>query len=155
MKFFAIFIMLFPLKILTKEFILICEGNRESRNLEEKKINIIEFESVLLKIKNESLEYIGINSGRRYLFTNKFYTAPKRSPHEDIEITEYYKLTSSAINASQKISDIGNSKESTLSYFDLNIDRLTGKLYETESISNKKTLKKYITNHYHADCKKR
>lgn len=154
MKFFTIFLMLFPLTILAEEFNLICEGNRESKNLEHKKINILEFESVLLKIKDESLEYIGINSGRRYLFTNKVYTAPKRPPHEDIEIAEHYKLTSSSIKASQKISDFGNSKESTLSYFDLNINRLTGKLYETESISNKKTLKKYTSNNYRAHCKK-
>jgi len=153
MKFFTIFLMFFPLSILAEEFNLFCEGNRESRSFDERKINILEFESVLLKIKNESLEYIGINSGRRYLFTNKVYTAPKRPPHEDIQIAEHYELTSSDIKASQKISDIGNSTDSSLSYFDLKIDRLTGRLYETESISNKKTLKKYSTNNYQAVCK--
>lgn len=154
MKFLTTFLMLFPLSILADEFNLICEGNREYRSFDEKKINILEFESVLLKIKNESLEYIGINSGRRYLFANKVYTSPKRPPHEDIEITEHYELTSSNIKASQTISDIGNGTDSSLSYFDLKIDRLTGKLYETESISNKKTLKKYTINKYQAVCKK-
>ena len=154
MKFFTIFLMFFPLSILAEEFNLICEGNRESRSFDERKINILEFESVLLKVKNESLEYIGINSGRRYLFTNKVYIAPKRPPHEDIEITERYELTSSAIKASQKISDIGNRADSSLSSIDLQINRLTGKLYETENIINKKTLKKYSTNNYQAFCKK-
>ena len=154
MKFFTIFLMLSPLSVLAEEFNLICEGNREIRSLKEKEINILEFESVLLKIKSESLEYIGINSGRRYLFTNKVYTAPKRPPHEDIEIVEHYKLTLGTIKATQKISDIGNSKDSSISHFELKIDRLTGKLYETESISNIKTLKKYTTNNYQAVCKK-
>jgi len=154
MKFLTIFLIFFPLSILADEFNLICEGNREYRSFDEKKINILEFESVLLKIKNESLEYIGINSGRRYLFANKVYTAPKRPPHEDIEITERYELTSSNIKASQTISDIENGIDSSLRYFDLKIDRLTGKLYETESISNKKTLKKYTINKYQAVCKK-
>ena len=100
------------------------------------------------------MEYLGVNSGRSYVFSNKEYTAPKRPPHEDIKIKEQYELTPKTIKASQVITDTGNSEESSISRFILNIDRLTGKLKEIESISNKKTLQKSISNNFQAICKR-
>ena len=154
MKFFFIILMLVSSLIDAEEFTLICEGNREFRSLKGKEINVIDFESVLLKIKKNSMEYIGVNSGRSFIFSNKEYIAHKRLPHEDIMIKELYKLTSKTIKASQTITDNGNSEESSISLISLNIDRLTGKLNEIESVSNKKTLQKSVSNNFQAVCKK-
>ena len=137
-----------------EEFTMICEGERTVRSFSSKELNDLDFETVLLKIKKNSMEYIGVNSGRSYVFSNKEYTAPKRPPHEDIQIKEQYEFTPKIIKASQIISDIGNSEESSISRFSLNIDRLTGKLSEIESISNKKTLQKSISNNFQAICKR-
>ena len=136
-----------------EEFTMICEGERKVRSFSSKELNDLDFETVLLKIKKNSMEYIGVNSGRSYVFSNKEYTAPKRPPHEDIKIKEQYELTPKTIKASQVITDTGNSEESSISRFILNIDRLTGKLKEIESISNKKTLQKSISNNFQALCK--
>ena len=136
-----------------EEFTMICEGERKVRSFSSKELNDLDFETVLLKIKKNSMEYIGVNSGRSYVFSNKEYTAPKRPPHEDIQIKEQYEFTPKIIKASQIISDNGNSEESSISRFSLNIDRLTGKLSEIESISNKKTLQKSISNNFQALCK--
>ena len=135
------------------EFTLICEGERTVRSFSVNELNDSDFETVLLKIKKNSMQYIGVNSGRSYVFSNKEYTAPKRPPHEDIKIKEQYELTPKTIKASQVITDTGNSEESSISRFILNIDRLTGKLKEIESISNKKTLQKSISNNFQALCK--
>ena len=137
-----------------EEFTMICEGERTVRSFSSKELNDLDFETVLLKIKKNSMEYIGVNSGRSYVFSNKEYTAPKRPPHEDIQIKEQYEFTPKIIKASQIISDNGNSEESSISQFSLNIDRLTGKLSEIESISNKKTLQKSISNNFQAICKR-
>jgi len=137
-----------------EEFTMICEGERTVRSFSSKELNDLDFETVLLKIKKNSMEYIGVNSGRSYVFSNKEYTAPKRPPHEDIQIKEQYEFTPKIIKASQIISDIGNSEESSISRFSLNIDRLTGKLSEIESIINKKTLQKSISNNFQAICKR-
>ena len=137
-----------------EEFTMICEGERTVRSFSSNELNDLDFESVLLKIKKNSMEYIGLNSGRSYVFSNKEYTAPKRPPHEDIQIKEQYEFTPKIIKASQIISDNGNSEESSISRFSLNIDRLTGKLSEIESISNKKTLQKSISNNFQAICKR-
>jgi len=133
---------------------MICEGERTVRSFSSKELNDLDFETVLLKIKKNSMEYIGVNSGRSYVFSNKEYTAPKRPPHEDIQIKEQYEFTPKIIKASQIISDNGNSEESSISRFSLNIDRLTGKLSEIESISNKKTLQKSMSNTFQALCKR-
>tara|TARA_B100000767_G_scaffold57715_1_gene53522 strand:- start:634 stop:1113 length:480 start_codon:yes stop_codon:yes gene_type:complete len=154
MKFFYIFIILFSQLGHTEEFSLFCEGKRDFRTFNGNAMNIVDFESVLLKIKKDSMEYIGINSGRSYVFSNKEYTAPKRPPHEDIKIKTLYEFTPKTIKASQIITDIGNSEESSISQFSLNINLLTGKLTEIESISNKKTLQKSINNNFQATCKK-
>ena len=154
MKFlFTIFILFSPLGY-TEEFSLFCEGKREFRSFIGNELNIEDFESVLIKIKRDTMEYIGINSGRKYIFRNTEYTAPKRPPHEDIEIKENYELTFQDIKASQTITDIGNSKYSRISLMNVHIDRLTGKLSEMESVSNKKTLKKETINNFQAMCKK-
>ena len=137
-----------------EEFTMICEGERTVRSFSSNELSDLDFESVLLKIKQNSMEYIGVNSGRSYVFSNKEYTAPKRPPHEDIKIKEQYELTPKTIKASQVITDTGNSEESSISRFILNIDRLTGKLKEIESISNKKTLQKSISNNFQAICKR-
>ena len=137
-----------------EEFTMICEGERKVRSFSSKELNDLDFETVLLKIKKNSMEYIGVNSGRSYVFSNKEYTAPKRPPHEDIKIKEQYHFTPKIIKASQIITDIGNSEESSISRFSLNIDRLTGKLSEIESISNKKTLQKSMSNNFQALCKR-
>ena len=152
MKFlFTIFIFFSPLAY-TEEFSLFCEGKREFRGFIGNELNIVDFESVLIKIKRDTMEYIGINSGRKYIFRNAEYTAPKRPPHEDIEIKENYELTLQDIKASQTITDIGNSKDSRISLMNVNIDRLTGKLSEMESVSNKKTRKKETMNNFQAMC---
>ena len=154
MKFFFTFIILFSPLAYTEEFHLFCEGQRDFRTFNGNEMNIVDFESVLLKIKKDSMEYIGINSGRSYIFSNSEYIAPKRPPHEDIKVKENFELTPQAIRASQTITDSGNSKDSSISLIKVSIDRLTGKLYEIESISNKKTLKKSVRNSFEALCKK-
>ena len=146
--------MLFCSFVYGEEFTMICEGERTVSSFSNSELNDLDFESVLLKIKKNSMEYIGVNSGRSYVFSNKEYTAPKRPPHEDIKIKEQYELTPKTIKASQVITDTGNSEESSISRFILNIDRLTGKLKEIESISNKKTLQKSISNNFQAICKR-
>ena len=137
-----------------EEFTMICEGERTVRSLSNSELNDLDFESVLLKIKKNSMEYIGLNSGRSYVFSNKEYTAPKRPPHEDIKITEQYEYTTKTIKASQIITDIGNSEESSISRFSLSINRLTGNFSEIEIISNKKTLQKSMSNNFQALCKR-
>ena len=148
------FIMLFCSFVYGEEFTMICEGERTVSSFSNSELNDLDFESVLLKIKKNSMEYIGVNSGRSYVFSNKEYTAPKRPPHEDIQIKEQYEFTPKIIKASQTITDTGNSEESSISRFSLTIDRLTGKLSEIESISNKKTLQKSISNNFQAICKR-
>jgi len=140
--------------IFADDLTLICEGSREFRGFDDKKINVVEYESVLLKIKENSMEYIGINSGRRYLFSNKEFSSPKRPPHEDISISVNYKLSPNAINASHKIVDSGFSKDSSISQFNLDVDLIQNKLEETESIVNKSSLKKQTTFKFKATCKK-
>ena len=146
--------MLFCSFVYGEEFTMICEGERTVSSFSNSELNDLDFESVLLKIKKNSMEYIGVNSGRSYVFSNKEYTAPKRPPHEDIQIKEQYEFTPKIIKASQTITDTGNSEESSISRFSLTIDRLTGKLSEIESISNKKTLQKSISNNFQAICKR-
>jgi len=153
MKIFFIFTVLFSSFSYSEEFTLVCEGERNVRSFIGKGLNDIHFEPVILKVKKDSMEYIGVNSGRRYSFNNKEYTASKRPPHEDIKIQEYYEITPKIIKASQIITDTGNSEESSISRISLNIDRLTGKLNEIESISNKKTLVKTTSNDFQAYCK--
>ena len=82
------------------------------------------------------------------------YTAPKRPPHEDIKIKVLYEFTQKTIKASQIITDIGNSEESSISRFSLSINRLTGNFSEIESISNKKTLQRSMSNNFQALCKR-
>ena len=136
------------------EFTLICEGERTVRSFSINELNDLDFESVILKIKKNSMEYIGVHSGRSYVLSNKEYTAPKRPPHEDIKIIEQYEFTPKIIKASQVITDTGNSEESSISRFSLSINRLTGNLSEIESISNKKTLQKSMSNNFQALCKR-
>ena len=136
------------------EFTLICEGERTVRSFSSNELNDLDFESVILKIKKNSMEYIGVHSGRSYVLSNKEYTAPKRPPHEDIKIIEQYEFTPKIIKASQVITDTGNSEESSISRFSLSINRLTGNLSEIESISNKKTLQKSISNNFQAICER-
>ena len=50
----------------SEDFNLICEGERKVHNLSGKEFNVTDFESVLLKINNNSMEYIGVNSGRSF-----------------------------------------------------------------------------------------
>ena len=137
-----------------EEFTLICEGERTVRSFSSNELNDLDFESVILKIKKNSMEYIGVHSGRSYVLSNKKYTAPKRPPHEDIKIIEQYEFTPKIIKASQVITDTGNSEESSISRFSLSINRLTGNLSEIESISNKKTLQKSMSNNFQALCKR-
>ena len=138
----------------SEDFNLICEGERKVHNLSGKKFNVTNFESVLLKIKNNSMEYIGVNSGRSYFFSNREYTAPKRPPHEDIKITEHYQYTLKTIKASQMIADIGDSEESSINLFSIDINLLTGELKEKEIISNKKTNLRVMSNIFQGKCKK-
>ena len=138
----------------SEDFNLICEGEREVHNLSGKEFNVTDFESVLLKINNNSMEYIGVNSGRSYFFSNREYTAPKKPPHEDIKISEQYQYTSKTIKASQMIADTGDSEESSINLFSLDINLLTGELNEIEIIRNKKTNVKSMSNNFQALCKK-
>ena len=138
----------------SEDFNLICEGERKVRYLSGKKFNVTNFESVLLKINNNVMEYIGVNSGRTYFFSNREYTAPKWPPHEDIKITEHYEYTPKTIKASQTIADTGDSEESSISLFSLDINLMTGKLKEKEIISYKKTNVKSVNNNFQALCKR-
>jgi hypothetical protein len=138
----------------SEDFNLICEGERKVRNLSSKEFNITNFESVLLKINKNSMDYIGLNSGRSYFLSNREYTAPKRPPHEDIKITEQYEYSPKKIKASQTIADSGNSEESSISLFSLDVNLLTGELNETEIIRNKQTNVKSMSNNFQALCKR-
>ena len=135
-------------------FNLICDGERKVRNLSGKEFNVTNFESVLLKINNNTMEYIGVNSGRSYFFSNREYTAPKRPPHEDIKIVNQYQYTPKIIKASQMIADTGDSEESSINLFSLDVNLLTGKLNETEIIRNKQTNVKSMSNSFQALCKR-
>ena len=155
MRFIIILLFIFPPKLIfAEDFTLFCEGMREFRGLKGKVFTIKEFESVLLKISNNSMEYIGVNSGRSYFFSNREYTAPKRPPHEDIEIIEQYEYSLKTIKASQTIADSGNSEESSISLFSLDVNLLTGELNETEIIRNKQTNVKSMSNNFQALCKR-
>ena len=138
----------------SEDFNLICEGERKVRNLSSKEFNVTNFESVLLKINKNSMDYIGLNSGRGYFLSNREYTAPKRPPHEDIKITEQYEYSPKTIKASQMISDTGDSEESSISLFSLDVNLLTGELNETEIIRNKQTNVKSMSNNFQALCKR-
>ena len=138
----------------SEDFNLICEGERKVRNLSSKEFNVTNFESVLLKINKNSMDYIGLNSGRSYFLSNREYTAPKRPPHEDIKITEQYEYSPKTIKAAQTIADSGNSEESSISLFSLDVNLLTGELNETEIIRNKKTNVKSMSNNFQALCKR-
>ena len=138
----------------SEDFNLICEGERKVRNLSSKEFNVTNFESVLLKINKNSMDYIGLNSGRSYFLSNREYTAPKRPPHEDIKITEQYEYSPKTIKASQMIADSGNSEESSISLFSLDVNLLTGELNETEIIRNKQTNVKSMSNNFQALCKR-
>ena len=138
----------------SEDFNLICEGERKVRNLSSKEFNVTNFESVLLKINKNSMDYIGLNSGRSYFLSNREYTAPKRPPHEDIKITEHYEYTPKTIKASQIIADTGDSEESTINIFSLDVNLLTGELNETEITRNKKTNVKSLSNNFQALCKR-
>jgi len=138
----------------SEDFNLICEGERKVRNLSGKEFNVTSFESVLLKINNNAMEYIGVNSGRSYFFSNREYTSSKRPPHEDIKITEQYQYTPKTIKASQIIADTGDSEESTINIFSLDVNLLTGELNETEITRNKKTNVKSLSNNFQALCKR-
>ena len=136
----------------SEDFNLICEGERKVGNLSSKEFNVTNFESVLLKINKNSMDYIGLNSGRSYFLSNREYTAPKRPPHEDIKITEQYEYSPKTIKASQTIADSGNSEESSISLFSLDVNLLTGELNETEIIRNKQTNVKSMSNNCQAVC---
>jgi hypothetical protein len=138
----------------SEDFNLICEGERKVRYLSGKKFNVTNFESVLLKINNNVMEYIGVNSGRSYLFSNREYRAPKWPPHEDIKITEQYQYTPKTIKASQMIADTGDSEESSINLLSLDVNLLTGELNETEITRNKKTNVKSMSNKFQAICKR-
>jgi hypothetical protein len=138
----------------SEDFNLICEGERKVRNLSSKEFNVTNFESVLLKINKNSMDYIGLNSGRSYFLSNREYTAPKRPPHEDIKITEQYEYSPKTIRPSQTIADSGNSEESSISLFSLDVNLLTGELNETEIIRNKQTNVKSMNNNFQALCKR-
>ena len=138
----------------SEDFNLICEGERKVRNLSSKEFNVTNFESVLLKINKNSMDYIGLNSGRNYFLSNREYTAPKRPPHEDIKITEQYEYSPKTIKASQTIADSGNSEVSSISLFSLDVNLLTGELNETEIIRNKQTNVKSMSNNFQAFCKR-
>ena len=138
----------------SEDFNLICEGERKVRYFSGKEFNVTNFESVLLKINNNAMEYIGVNSGRSYLFSNREYTAPKWAPHEDIKITEQYQYTPKKIKASQTIADSGNSEESSISLFSLDVNLLTGELNEMEIIRNIQTNVKSMSNNFQALCKR-
>ena len=136
----------------SEDFNLKCEGERKVRNLSSKEFNVTNLESVLLKINKNSMDYIGLNSGRSYFLSNREYTAPKRPPHEDIKITEQYEYSPKTIKASQTIADSGNSEESSISLFSLDVNLLTGELNEKEIIRNKQTNVKSMSNNFQAVC---
>ena len=69
MKIFFLLSMFFYSCAYSEDFNLICEGERKVHNLSGKEFNVTDFESVLLKINNNSMEYIGVNSGRSYFFS--------------------------------------------------------------------------------------
>ena len=154
MKILPILPMFFCSLVFSEDFNLICEGERKVSSLSGKKFNVTNFESVLLKINNNAMEYIGVNSGRSYFFSNREYTAPKRPPHEDIKITEQYQYTQKRIKASQMIVDIGDSEESSINLFSLNVNLLTGELNETEIVRNKQNNVKSLSNSFQALCKR-
>ena len=58
----------------SEDFNLICEGERKVRNLSSKEFNVTNFESILLKINKNSMDYIGLNSGRSYFLSNRLTT---------------------------------------------------------------------------------
>ena len=154
MKVLLLLPMFFCSLVFSEDFNLICEGERKVRNLSGKEFNVTSFESVLLKINKNRIEYIGVNSGRSYFLSNREYTAPKRPPHEDIKITEQYVYSPKTIKASQTIADSGNSEESSISLFSLDVNLLTGELNETEITRNKKTNVKSMSNNFQALCKR-
>ena len=154
MKILLILPLFFCSLAFSEDFNLICEGERKVRNLSGKKFNVTNFESVLLKINNNSMEYIGVNSGRSYFFSNREYKASKRPPHEDIKITEQYQYTLKTIKASQMIADIGDSEESSINLFSLDVDLLTGEVNEKEITRNKTTNVKSMSNNFQAICKR-
>ena len=154
MKILLILPMFFCSLAFSEDFNLICEGERKVRNLSSKEFNVTNFESVLLKINKNSMDYIGLNSGRSYFLSNREYTAPKRPPHEDIKIIEQYQYTPKTIKASQMITDIGDSEESNVNLFSLDVNLLTGELNETEITRNKKTNVKSMSNNFQALCKR-
>jgi hypothetical protein len=154
MKKILLFIMLFPSFVRAEEFTLRCEGNREFHSYIDEGMSFDDKEIALLRVKKDSMEYIGVNSGRKYTFGNKEYTAPKRAPHEDIKIKERYEVTLEKITASQTITDLGSSNDSTISVIRILVDRLTAKLTEVDNIRNKKTLKISKSNNFKASCKK-
>ena len=154
LRFIFTLLILHPAIINAEEIKMLCKGDRNSNFIYGKDVNVTNFESVLLKIKNDSMEYIGFNSGRIYFFSNREYSAPKRPPHEDINIKEQYQYTPNKITASLAITDTGDTDESSISLFSLDINLLTGKLIETESISNKKTNMKTMSNNFQALCKR-
>ena len=154
MKILLLLPMFFCSLAFSEDFNLICEGERKVRYFSGKEFNVTNVESVILKINNNAMEYIGVNSGRSYLFSNREYTAPKWAPHEDIKITEQYQYTPKKIKASQTIADSGNSEESSISLFSLDVNLLTGELNETEITRNKKTNVKSMSNNFQALCKR-
>ena len=155
MKKLLLLIIIIPSFIQAEELILLCEGKREFSSYIEGGMNINEVELALLKLKKDSMVYIGLNSGRKYIFGNKEYTAPKRSPHEDIKIKELYEVTSETISASQTITDMGSSDDSAISAINVLVNRLTGELNEVDNMINKKTLKVMKSNKFEALCKRR
>ena len=62
MKVLLLLPMFFCSLVFSEDFNLICEGERKVRNLSGKEFNVTNFESVLLKINNNTMEYIGVNS---------------------------------------------------------------------------------------------
>jgi len=154
MKKLLLFTILFTSFIQAEEFTLICEGNREFRSYIDEGMSFDDKEIAFLRVKKDSMEYIGVNSGRKYMFGNKEYTAPKRAPHEDIKVKEHYEVTLETITASQTITDLGSSNDSNISIIKIMVDRLTAKLTEVDNIRNKKTLKISKGNNFMASCKK-
>jgi hypothetical protein len=153
-KILLLFPMFFCSLVFGEDFNLICEGERKVRYLKVKELNATNFESVLLKINNNAMEYIGVNSGRSYFFSNREYTSPKWPPHEDIKITEKYQYTPKTIKASQMIADTGDSEESSINLLSLDVNLLTGELNESEITRNKQTNVKSMSNNFKALCKR-
>ena len=153
MKNLLLLIILCSSIVQAEEFTLICEGVREFRSYEDKGMSFSNKEIALLKIKKDSMEYTGVNSGRKYKFGNKEYSAPKRPPHEDIKIKESYQVTLETITASQTITDMGDTDDSVISLIRIFVNRLSGKLNEVDNIRNKKTLKISNINNLNALCK--